>query len=124
VSDIAERTRDFSFAYLKELFVSATMRWINVGEGGAMDTIMAEQVDVLREQMASAISYDASSRQEMDEGMRGMPQGSIGRKSTLGRGVVLLQQFRGRLCLGDDHWGRWRFCGLRRRRGIGWKKVG
>jgi AAA+ superfamily predicted ATPase len=50
---VAEETDGFSFAYLKELFLSATMRWVAAPQPGTMDTVMAEQVEVLREQMAS-----------------------------------------------------------------------
>lgn len=55
VTAIAEGTDGFSFAYLKELFIAATMRWIATQQEGAMDAIMGEQVDVLREQMASVM---------------------------------------------------------------------
>jgi ATP-dependent 26S proteasome regulatory subunit len=53
ISFVAETTEGFSFAYLKELFLSAMMRWIGLPEAGAMDGVMREQVEVLREQMAS-----------------------------------------------------------------------
>lgn len=49
----SEHADGFSFAYLKVLFLSATMRWIATPQPGAMDRVMAEQVAVLREQMAS-----------------------------------------------------------------------
>ena len=42
-----------SFAYLKELFLSSMMRWIVTPQPGMMGTLMAGQVDVLREQMLS-----------------------------------------------------------------------
>ncbi len=44
----------FSFAYLKELFLSSMMRWISNPAETSMDAILAEQVDSLRVQMASA----------------------------------------------------------------------
>ncbi|MBC7805800.1 MAG: AAA family ATPase [Akkermansiaceae bacterium] len=55
---VAELTGDFSFAYLKELFLSSIMRWINVPDGAGnpgdrMDSVMAEQVESLRQQMAT-----------------------------------------------------------------------
>lgn len=53
--EIAALTEGFSFAYLKELFISATMRWIAMAQAGAMDDIMREQVGILHEQMASSI---------------------------------------------------------------------
>jgi hypothetical protein len=55
VERVGLQTDSFSFAYLKELFLSATMRWIESGEHGSMDVIMAEQVPVLHDQMASII---------------------------------------------------------------------
>ncbi len=51
---ISELTEGFSFAYLKELFLSSMMRWIAKPEQGSMDQVMAGQVNVLREQMVSA----------------------------------------------------------------------
>jgi AAA+ superfamily predicted ATPase len=53
VTQVAERTDGFSFAYLKELFLSAMMRWISSARGEAMDGVMLEQVEVLRGHMAS-----------------------------------------------------------------------
>ncbi len=53
LSEVAERTEGFSFAYLKELFLSAMMAWIATPIQGAMNRVMPEQVEVLREQMAS-----------------------------------------------------------------------
>jgi ATPase family associated with various cellular activities (AAA) len=64
VGTIAKRTDEFSFAYLKELFVSATMGWINLPAPVPMDEVMPEQVQVLRAQMASAIIFDAGSADE------------------------------------------------------------
>lgn len=66
ILDIAAGTDEFSFAYLKELFISATMRWINA-PGGAMDAIMPEQVETLRGQMASAIDLGATVDGDRDE---------------------------------------------------------
>lgn len=44
-------TEGFSFAYLKELFLSALMRWISHPEKRVMDSVIAEQCALLREQM-------------------------------------------------------------------------
>jgi AAA+ superfamily predicted ATPase len=49
----AEQTEGFSFAYLKELFLASTMRWVVTAEPGAMGEVMLAQASVLREQMAS-----------------------------------------------------------------------
>jgi len=54
VNKLSEITDDFSFAYLKELFVSSKMRWIAKPQQGTMAQVMMEQVDRLREQMVSA----------------------------------------------------------------------
>ncbi len=51
---IGELTADFSFAYLKELFLSSKMRWIASGQQRSMDEVMVEQAQTLREQMTSA----------------------------------------------------------------------
>ncbi len=55
---LAELTTDFSFAYLKELFLSSLMRWMTTRE--QMDAIMLEQVASLREQMANIPMTSAS----------------------------------------------------------------
>ncbi len=52
-AQIAEMTEGFSFAYLKELFLSSMMRWIVTPQPGTMGTLMAAQIDALREQMLS-----------------------------------------------------------------------
>jgi len=44
-------TEGFSFAYLKELFLSAMMRWISSPEKTPMEVVMAEQCAMLRTQM-------------------------------------------------------------------------
>jgi len=48
---ISELTEGFSFAYLKELFLSSMMRWIAKPEQGTIEQVMTGQVNVLREQM-------------------------------------------------------------------------
>jgi AAA+ superfamily predicted ATPase len=50
---LSEMTAGFSFAYLKELFLSSMMRWVGSDEQGSMESTMIEQVDTLREQMVS-----------------------------------------------------------------------
>lgn len=54
VNKLSDITDGFSFAYLKELFVSSKMRWIAKPQQGTMAQVMTEQVDRLREQMVSA----------------------------------------------------------------------
>ena len=50
---LSELTTNFSFAYLKELFLSSMMQWIGSAEEGNMEQTLIGQVDVLREQMVS-----------------------------------------------------------------------
>jgi hypothetical protein len=56
VTQIAELTDGFSFAYLKELFLSSMIRWMGTMELGGMEKVMISQVAGLREQMISATS--------------------------------------------------------------------
>ena len=51
---LVEATDGFSFAYLKELFLSSMMQWIADGGRAKMDTVMLKRVDVLREEMNQA----------------------------------------------------------------------
>jgi ATPase family associated with various cellular activities (AAA) len=53
VTQIAEMTDGFSFAYLKELILSSMMHWMGTMETGAMEKSMISQVAVLRQQMNS-----------------------------------------------------------------------
>jgi hypothetical protein len=48
-----EATDGFTFAYLKELFLSSMMRWINAPQPGTMDAVVVAQSAALREQMRS-----------------------------------------------------------------------
>jgi AAA+ superfamily predicted ATPase len=53
VSQMVVLTEGFSFAYLKELFLSSMIRWMTEMETGALEKIMISQVAILREQMSS-----------------------------------------------------------------------
>jgi hypothetical protein len=53
IMELAGATEGFSFAYLKELLVSSTIRWVECQEAGAMDQIMPAQLAELRMQMES-----------------------------------------------------------------------
>ncbi|KYC35937.1 ATPase [Scytonema hofmannii PCC 7110] len=53
ITQIAEMTDGFSFAYLKELVLSSMMHWMGAMETGGMDKSMILQVAVLRKQMSS-----------------------------------------------------------------------
>jgi SpoVK/Ycf46/Vps4 family AAA+-type ATPase len=54
VPRIVEATGGFSFAYLKELFLSSMMQWIAEQGSRRMDGVMLERATVLREQMNGA----------------------------------------------------------------------
>ena len=51
VTKTVEATEGFSFAYLKELFLSSMMQWIAERGSGRMDAVMLNRATVLREQM-------------------------------------------------------------------------
>lgn len=51
---LAGLTDDFSFAYLKELFLSSMMQWIAETRAGRMDEIALARVEVLRAQLSRA----------------------------------------------------------------------
>jgi hypothetical protein len=55
ILQLSEATDGFSFAYLKELFLSAMMRWITRPQQETMKQALISQVDVLRAQMMSTI---------------------------------------------------------------------
>lgn len=48
----AESTEGFSFAYLKELFLSSMMQWMTEGGAVKMDRVIADRAKLLREQMS------------------------------------------------------------------------
>lgn len=58
VSQMVELTEGFSFAYLKELFLSSMIRWMGEMETGALEKIMISQIAILREQMSSTTVSD------------------------------------------------------------------
>jgi hypothetical protein len=53
IAQLAEAVADFSYAYIKELFLSCMMRWINQPQPGTMAAIAITQTTTLREQMSS-----------------------------------------------------------------------
>jgi hypothetical protein len=53
IDAIAGCTEGFSFAYLKELFLSSMMQWMSAGGLMPMDDVIIERAAVLREQMSS-----------------------------------------------------------------------
>lgn len=60
--EIAESTDGFSFAYLKELFLSSMMRWVKTAESGKMDRVMSDQVTLLKKQMTTTAKAVAASK--------------------------------------------------------------
>jgi hypothetical protein len=54
IAHVAVQTEGFSFAYLKELLLSAMMEWMATPLPGAMDRVIIAQIDLLREQMLTA----------------------------------------------------------------------
>jgi len=68
IVSVAEATDGFSFAYLKELHLSAMMRWIANPKSGTMGAVMLTQTGLLRAQMTT--EQDVSSRETLnvDEG--------------------------------------------------------
>lgn len=53
INTLAAQTEGFSFAYIKELFLSAMMHWIDQHGETSMAAVMLSQVVLLREQMSS-----------------------------------------------------------------------
>jgi SpoVK/Ycf46/Vps4 family AAA+-type ATPase len=56
---LVDATKEFSFAYLKELYLSAMMRWMSTREAGGMSNALEAQADALREQMKTGASAQA-----------------------------------------------------------------
>lgn len=50
---VVKGTKGFSFAYMKELFVTAMVQWITSGGTGRMDEVIWSQTQLLRSQMNS-----------------------------------------------------------------------
>ena len=70
LAEVVALTGGFSFAYLKEMFVSAMMRWIATPQHGQMDAAMRSQAALLREQINAAPpppAVEASSDAEDEE---------------------------------------------------------
>ena len=48
---VVRKTENFSFAYLKELFVASVAQWMSAGGTGSMDEVILAQTALLRGQM-------------------------------------------------------------------------
>ena len=67
LTEVVTLTEGFSFAYLKELFVSSMMRWIANPGSGQMDAAMRVQALLLREQINSAPTPAPQTPEDEDE---------------------------------------------------------
>lgn len=70
IKRIAASTDGFSFAYLKELFFSSTMRWVKDIQPGKMEQVMTDQVTSLKNQMiktAEAVSTSTKKSVKKDD---------------------------------------------------------
>lgn len=67
ISALTVATEGFSYAYLKELWLSSMVRWMDTREAGSMDTLMAAQAAHLKEQMATPIAEPAPQTDSPDE---------------------------------------------------------
>ena len=54
IAEIIAQTEGFSFAYLKEMFLSSLMQWISADAQTGMDEILVKRATVLRQQMRAA----------------------------------------------------------------------
>ena len=53
VSQVIEQPEGFSFAYMKEMFLSSMMQWVASPVSGGMDNCIRNRAEALREQMSS-----------------------------------------------------------------------
>jgi ATP-dependent 26S proteasome regulatory subunit len=60
-AEVVGRTKGFSFAYMKDLFLSSMMQWMAVA-GASMDEIILIQTVQLRDQMATSMKSSALSQ--------------------------------------------------------------
>jgi AAA+ superfamily predicted ATPase len=67
VTKLVSTTEGFSFAYLKELFLSSMMCWISNPEQGHMEQVLLGQEKILRHQMVSTMKQDSKAK---DDDMR------------------------------------------------------
>jgi SpoVK/Ycf46/Vps4 family AAA+-type ATPase len=58
-AEVARQTEGFSFAYMKELFLSSMMQWMATTGGVSMGETMLSQAGQLREQMSASAKADA-----------------------------------------------------------------
>ncbi len=51
IAQVISESEGFSFAYLKELFMSSVIQWMSSGGNGSMDDVIQAETDLLRRQM-------------------------------------------------------------------------
>ena len=56
LEELAGKTNGYSFAYLKELYISSVIRWVSSEQHRPILDILIEQSEALREQMATAMN--------------------------------------------------------------------
>ena len=62
--ELVLQTEGFSFAYLKELFLSSMMQWMARAGGSSMDEVMLGQAAQLRAQMTNRDGPSATANKE------------------------------------------------------------
>lgn len=65
---VADATEAFSFAYLKELFLSSLMRWMAAAEAGGMDGVMMREVESLERQRRGGVEAAPEAVAVADDG--------------------------------------------------------
>lgn len=68
IQQLAEATEEFSYAYIKELFLSGMMAWIDRGQGEDMASVLLRITGPLREQMKSTIEPEVSFAVDDEDG--------------------------------------------------------
>ena len=76
INEIATNSENFSYAYLKELLLSASMVWVQRRTPGTMASIMSEQLDKLKTQMQSQSSEDNKQDEQNSSDTNGAASGS------------------------------------------------
>ena len=62
MAEVVSQTEGFSFAYMKELFLSSMMQWMSAPEPKDMGAVLLERAASLRGQMSSTVAEPAETR--------------------------------------------------------------
>jgi len=65
IEQVASATEGFSFAYLKELLLSATVQWMSRDREMSMDEVVGQQVDLLRGQIKTTEEPEVAQRSRL-----------------------------------------------------------